>query len=136
MHPKKVLLIMVLLLVGYAVYDITRKSTPPSPLIAALTEESFTASLAETSTPALVDFYADWCGPCKALQPTLNQIAESYQGRLALFRLDVDEAPKLSEQFNITGIPCLVLFKDGKEVDRMTGKAAYAVYENWLGKHL
>ena len=71
--------------------------------------------------PVLVDFYADWCGPCKALAPILQQVARAYTGRLRVVKLDVDKNPAAAQQFRVQGVPTLVLFKSGQPVWRQSG---------------
>lgn len=87
----------------------------------AVTDSEFEAEVIKSSTPVLVDFWADWCGPCKAIAPTLEEIAGEYDGRLKVVKMDVDENTKVATQFGIRSIPSLLLFKDGAEVDRFIG---------------
>ena|SRR3989344_1872810 len=70
---------------------------------------------------ALVDFWAEWCGPCKKMAPVFEKLAPTYNGKPHFFKINVDENQALAEQFNISGIPCLVMFKEGKEVGRIVG---------------
>ena len=86
-----------------------------------LTEESFARTIAEAQVPVMVDFYADWCGPCKMMAPFVDEIAAAYQGRLLVGKLDTEAAPQTAMQFNLRGIPTTIVFKDGKEVVRQTG---------------
>jgi thioredoxin 1 len=86
-----------------------------------LTDATFESSLRETAVPALVDFSASWCQPCKALAPTIEAVAKEYAGRLNVFKVDIDEAQESSSHFGIQGVPTCILFKDGKEVDRFMG---------------
>lgn len=69
----------------------------------------------------LVDFYADWCGPCKMMKPILEDVATEYKNKITIATLNTDANPILSQQYNITGIPCLILFKNGKEIKRIIG---------------
>ncbi|HEY6104665.1 MAG TPA: thioredoxin [Anaeromyxobacteraceae bacterium] len=71
--------------------------------------------------PVLVDFHAAWCGPCHALAPTLDELARDLAGRARVVKLDVDEAPDLARQYQVSSIPCLVVFKGGREVGRLVG---------------
>ena len=86
-----------------------------------LTEESFARTIAEAQVPVMVDFYADWCGPCKMMAPFVDEIAAAYQGRLLVGKLDTEAAQQTTMQFNLRGIPTTIVFKDGKEVVRQTG---------------
>jgi thioredoxin 1 len=75
----------------------------------------------QSSTPVLVDFWAEWCGPCKALAPAVHQVAQLYDGKLKVSKLDVDANLNTTMQFQVLGIPTLILFKDGQAVERITG---------------
>lgn len=86
-----------------------------------LNEETFARTIEEAEVPILVDFYADWCGPCKVMAPSVDELAASYQGRALVAKLDTDRAPRTSGSFNIRGIPTTIVFKGGKEVARQTG---------------
>jgi len=83
----------------------------------------FEADVIERSRqiPVLVDFWAEWCGPCKAIAPTVHEIARLYDGQLVVGKLDVDANPGIPGQFGVLGIPTLLLFKEGKLVERQTG---------------
>jgi thioredoxin 2 len=97
-----------------------------------LTEETFQRTIADAEVPVLVDFYADWCGPCKIMAPFVDDVAKSYMGRALVTKLDTDRAPKLSASLNIRGIPTTIVFKGGKEVERQTGAVPKAVLEQML----
>lgn len=83
--------------------------------------EDFQATVLESQVPVLVDFYADWCGPCRMLAPHLDQVASAGVGELLVVKVDSDRAPELSQRFGIRGLPTVVLFRDGAEADRVVG---------------
>jgi thioredoxin 1 len=85
---------------------------------------------------ALIDFWAPWCGPCLALAPTIEELAEEYSGKIFVGKLNVDENPETAEQFQIFSIPTLIIMKDGKEVDRIVGLVPKKQIEVVLRKHL
>ena len=86
-----------------------------------ITDDQFESEVIKSSTPVLVDFWAEWCGPCKAIAPTLEEIAGDYGDRLKVVKVDVDENRQSATQYGIRSIPSLLLFKDGAEVDRIIG---------------
>ena len=86
-----------------------------------LNDDTFARTIQEAEVPVLVDFYADWCGPCKVMAPAIDEIAATYQGRALVAKLDTDRAQRTASSFNIRGIPTTIVFKGGKEVARQTG---------------
>ncbi|MDQ6828781.1 MAG: thioredoxin, partial [Gemmatimonadota bacterium] len=87
----------------------------------ALHDDDFAKTIAESELPVLVDFYADWCGPCKTMAPAFDALAAKHQGSALVAKLNTDLAPRTSEQFGIRGIPTTILFTKGKEAGRVTG---------------
>jgi thioredoxin 1 len=87
----------------------------------AITDSQFEAEVINSDLPVLVDFWAEWCGPCKAIAPALEEIAGEYAGRLKVVKVDVDENRQAAMQYGIRSIPSLLLFKNGAEVDRIIG---------------
>ena len=88
-----------------------------------VSEEAFDPVLAGTDVPVLVDFYADWCGPCKMLAPIVDELAGSRAGSLLVLKLDTDRYPAIQQRFGIRGIPTLIAFRAGKETGRHVGLA-------------
>ena len=87
----------------------------------ALNDETFGRTIAESEIPVLVDFYADWCGPCKIMAPSVDQLASENQGKLLVAKLDTDRSPRTAQSFDIRGIPTVIVFQHGKESKRSTG---------------
>jgi thioredoxin 2 len=98
-----------------------------------LTEESFDRTIAESDVPILVDFYADWCGPCKMMAPAVDQLAAAKTGRALVAKLNTDLAQSTSQRFQVRGIPTTIVFRDGKEAHRVTGAVPYAELDRLLG---
>lgn len=86
-----------------------------------VSEATFQAEVLNSSLPVLVDFWAEWCGPCKMIAPIVDQIATQYDGKLRVAKLDADENQDIMIEYGIMGIPTLILFKDGEPVERFTG---------------
>ncbi len=86
-----------------------------------VTDESFASEVLESDIPVLVDYWAEWCGPCRMAGPVLEKIAEEYDGRLKVCRINVDENREVASQYRIMSIPTIFLFKDGELVDQITG---------------
>jgi thioredoxin 1 len=89
--------------------------------ITELKEDEFDESLARGETPVVVDFFAPWCGPCIMLAPLLDQLAEHFAGRIRFYKINVDHAPALAERFRITGVPTLMMIKDGEVLNTIVG---------------
>lgn len=101
-----------------------------------ITDSNFESEVEQSSVPVLVDFWAAWCGPCRALAPTVDQIADEYTGRLKVGKLDVDAHGSLSARFSIRGIPTLLLFKDGQVKEQLVGAVPKTTIETAISKHL
>ena len=100
-----------------------------------LKDAEFRAFLEEKSV-ALVDFWASWCGPCRMVGPTIEQLAQEYEGRASVGKVNVDEEGGLAGDFGVMSIPTVVLFKNGKEVDRRIGTMPISEYKAMLDAHL
>jgi thioredoxin 1 len=86
-----------------------------------ITDQSFEKDVLQSSVPVLVDFWAEWCGPCKALGPKLEEIAGELNGKVKIAKINVDENPNSPAKYGVRGIPTMILFKNGKEVDQIVG---------------
>ena len=89
--------------------------------ILTLSDATFDETIAGADTPVLVDFWAEWCGPCKMIAPTLAEIASEQRGKLAIGKLNVDDNPDTARRFDVMSIPTLLVFKDGQQVKRLVG---------------
>jgi len=92
-----------------------------APNIVPLTQENFPTEVLQSSTPVLVDFWAEWCGPCKMIAPVLDELAEEYQGRLKIGKVNIDEQQALAAEYGIRSIPTLLLFSRGQVADQIVG---------------
>lgn len=86
-----------------------------------VTDDTFETEVIQSAIPAMVDFWAAWCAPCRMIAPILEEIAQEYDGQLKVAKLDVDHNPQVATQFGVMSIPTLILFKDGKTVERLMG---------------
>lgn len=97
-----------------------------------LTESNFDREVLKTTGPVVVDFYAHWCGPCKMTAPLLEQFATEFDGKLKFTKLNVDDSPQLTGRYGITGVPTLMLFEDGKQIDRVVGVNSLQALKTWI----
>jgi thioredoxin 2 len=97
-----------------------------------LDDETFARTIAESAVPIVVDFYADWCGPCKVMAPAVDKLAADYTGRAIVAKLNTDQSQRTSMSFNVRGIPTSIVFDAGKEIARQTGAVSYVVLESML----
>lgn len=107
-----------------------------SDLIVNTTDANFDQEVVNSDQPVLVDFWAAWCGPCKAIAPILEELADDYQGKVKVVKVDVDENPETASRFGIRSIPTLMVFKGGEKVDTVMGLQPKADLAALLDKHL
>jgi len=100
------------------------------------TEENFQKEVLESDIPVVVDFWAVWCGPCKMLAPTLDQVSAEFEGKAKVGKVNVDENQQLAAQYGIMSIPTVMIFKDGKVAEQFIGVQPKGVYADALQKHL
>ena len=100
------------------------------------TDGNFDADVLKSGAPVLVDFWAEWCGPCKRLGPTVDALATEYAGKVTVGKLNVDENPKVSEKFQIRGIPTILIFKGGQIVESLVGLAQKEDLKKAIDKHI
>jgi thioredoxin 1 len=99
-------------------------------------DQSFTQEVLESKIPVLVDFWAEWCIPCKAIIPIIEEISQTYQGRVKVGKVNVDEHPQIASKFGIRGIPALLLFSHGQPVEQIIGAVPKAQIIAKLDSHL
>lgn len=93
---------------------------------------NFTDEVIKSEIPVMIDFYAEWCGPCRMMSPVVEKFAEEYDGRVKIGKINVDEESDLAERFGVQSIPSFVFIKDGRVVDRVTGAIPGPVLKNYL----
>ena len=102
-------------------------------MIVTITQDNFEAEVTQSKLPVLVDFWASWCGPCRMLSPVVDELAEQYDGKVKFGKVNVDEQPRLAMNFSVQSIPTLLLFRDGKAVNKSIGVVPKASIEQMLG---
>lgn len=104
--------------------------------VTSVSSDNFDAEVLQSDKPVLVDFWAEWCGPCKMIAPVLEEIAKDYDGRLKVAKLNVDENPGTPPKFGIRGIPTLMLFKDGEVAATKVGALSKAQLSDFIDQHI
>jgi len=105
-------------------------------LIKHVTDNSFEADVIQSSTPVLIDFWAEWCAPCRMMSPILDEIAEEFQGKVTVAKINTDENHETAVKFGIKGIPTLMLFKNGELIATKVGAATKSQLTSFLEPHL
>ena len=98
----------------------------------AVTDATFDAEVKQSDIPVVVDFWAEWCGPCKQIGPALEELSNEMEGRVKIVKVNVDENQNTPAQMGVRGIPALFLFKDGEVVSNKTGAAPKAAIQGWI----
>ena len=98
----------------------------------AITDDSFQADVLDSDTPVLVDFWAEWCGPCKMIGPSLEEIANELGEKVVIAKLNIDDHPNAPAKYGVRGIPPMILFKNGEVADTKVGAAPKSALKGWL----
>ncbi|HWZ43815.1 MAG TPA: thioredoxin [Candidatus Saccharimonadales bacterium] len=101
-----------------------------------VTDGNFDQSVLKSDQPVLIDFWATWCGPCKALAPVVDEVADAYSGKVKFGKMDIDSNPSTPQRYGVRGIPTLLLFKNGQVKEQIVGLVAREKIEKALDKHL
>lgn len=99
-------------------------------------DQKFEEDISTQTVPVVVDFGAEWCGPCKQLDPILEEIAAENKDKLKVFKLNIDENPMTPQKFGVRGIPTIMIFSDGKLIDQKVGSLPKSALENWIKSNL
>lgn len=98
----------------------------------AVTDDTFDAEVKNSDLPVVVDFWAEWCGPCKQIGPALEELSEEMNGKVKIVKVDVDSNPNTAAAMGVRGIPALFIFKDGQPVSNRAGAAPKAALQSWI----
>jgi thioredoxin 1 len=111
-------------------------ATNTSEKVVTFTDSNFDAEVLKATTPVLVDFWAQWCGPCRAMSPAIDALADEYAGRVTVGKLNVDENPAATIEYQVRGIPAVMLFKGGQRVDQIIGVADKSLLKQMIDRYL
>jgi thioredoxin 1 len=107
-----------------------------SKYISEVNDSNFESDVLGSDKPVLVDFWADWCAPCRMLAPTVEQLAEKYAGAARIVKMNIDENPQVLQRYGVRGLPTLILFKNGKEEERAVGAISKEAISRMIDKHV
>ena len=105
-------------------------------LVQESSDQNFQTDVLDSSQLTLVDFWAEWCAPCKAIAPVIDELATAYDGKVAFKKVNIDSNPQTPTQFGVRGIPTLILFKDGQAVDQIVGVMPKEKIQEFIDKHM
>lgn len=104
--------------------------------VVTLDANNFEAEVVKSDVPVFVDFWAQWCGPCRMVAPIIDQLAQHFDGKIKVAKMDIDANQDLAFKYNVTSIPTFILFKDGEAADRMMGAAPKGQFEQFINRNL
>lgn len=109
---------------------------PETTAVQQVSDSDFDKSILQSDKPAFVDFWAPWCGPCRIIGPVVEDLAPSYEGKALIAKINVDENPETAQKYQVSSIPTLLMFKDGKVVDRALGALPRTELEKFINRNL
>lgn len=107
-----------------------------SPNVRHISDAEFESAVLQSAVPVLIDFWAPWCGPCRIVGPIVDELAEQYEGKLSVVKINVDDNPAVAQQFMVSSIPTIMMFKGGQLVDRVLGAMPKAELQKMIDRNL
>lgn len=107
-----------------------------SPNVRHISDAEFASAVLQSAVPVLIDFWAPWCGPCRIVGPIVDELAEQYDGKLSVVKINVDDNPAVAQQFMVSSIPTMMMFKGGQLVDRVLGAMPKAELQKMIDRNL